>query len=169
MSDDVNQVDVSEGTINAEWSRIAEQYSVVESSQVSGKSNLNFDGAEGVEFVEDVGGAVATGPSDEEKIAVAQMMINSALVMIVDVLVGVEVPDEKYERVSRTWAVVICKRYRGGIFEFLGRYKEELAAAGATLVFAKVVREGYADKLAEDAAGKSPKKTGDSEVTNDAA
>lgn len=168
MSEEVNAVDVSEATVNSEWSRIAEQHDVVESSQTTGKSNLNFDGVEGVEFSEtsDAKQPEKAGATSEEKIAIAQMMINSALVMLVDVLVGVEVPNEKYDRISYAWAVVICKRYKGGILEFLGRYREELTAVGATLVFVKAVREGYAVKKAKDVSPKNKEQPEDSEKSS---
>jgi uncharacterized glyoxalase superfamily protein PhnB len=162
-----NQVDTSSESIEQDWARIVAEHSVdmtaaadsVEllppvdqpepSESVSGDAEttgLDFSGQEGVEVVE--GGELQpdNSPTLEEKIAMAEMVINGALVFVFDALGGLDIPEDKYARMSRSWAVVIAKRFEGGIFEFMAKYKDELSAAGATMIFIGAVREGVAKK-----------------------
>lgn len=141
MTDAVNQVDVSQSTIDAEWARIASDHEVE-------AQDLSFEGVEGVTQVEN-SQAVAVQSADEvmaEKVAAAQMVINSAMVFVFDALGGLNIEAGKYEKVSHAWAVVIAKRFEGGIFDFMAKYKDELQAAGATLLFIGVVREANQKK-----------------------
>lgn len=140
MSELVNQVDVSDATVDAEWERIANDHSV--------SPELSFEGVEGVEQV--AGSApMVVQAADEvmaDKVAAAEMVINSALVFVFDALGGLNIDAKQYEKVSHGWAVVIAKRFEGGIFEFMAKYKDELQAAGATILFVGIVRKAVQEK-----------------------
>ncbi len=153
-----NQVDTSQETIEREWARIAAEHQAmsVESQPeplepvTGGKpEGLDFEGIDGVKVEQGQAGTnvvpqgeqETTGATLEEKIAMAEMVINGGLVFVFDALGGLDIPADKYRRMSHSWAVVIAKRFEGGIFEFMAKYKDELAAVGATFVFIGAVRE----------------------------
>ena len=148
-----NQVDVSPETIDREWQRIAGEHQVMKSEVAEpsaelppvGADNggLDFDGVEGVTLLDGpVSQEDESGATLEEKIAMAEMVINGGLVFVFDALGGLDIPEDKYSRMARAWAVVISKRFEGGIFEFMAKYKDELTAVGASFVFVGAVREG---------------------------
>lgn len=161
-----NQVDISEETIQREWQRIALEHSAQpEQPETASAAGLNFEGVEGVEVQgEHLPAPQEAGATLDEKIAIAETVINGALVFAIDALAGIKVGDDKYQRVAHSWAVVIANRFEGGIFDFLASYKDELAAVGASMVFIKAVREGYTIKkekgLDEKIAKADNKKTG---------
>lgn len=145
MSEAVNQVDVSQETIDAEWARIGREHSV------GSEPELNFSDVEGVEVVGDAGagGGMPAGvvqESFDERVDAAKMVINAALVFAFEALGSLNISSDQYDKVSHGWAVVIAKRFDGGIFDFMARYKDELSALAATVVFLGVVREGYQKK-----------------------
>lgn len=162
MSDElVNQVDTSSETVQSEWQRIANEHAVGVGTKNEGKETLVFDGVEGVEFIDESSPVQAPSLPFEQRVDMAQVTIQSALIFAVDMIGGVDVSDDQYKKVSRAWAVVICKYFEGGIFEFLGKYKDEVAAVAATIGFVKVVSEAFAAKKAKDVSPKNnPKKGG---------
>ena len=88
-------------------------------------------------------------------------------VILFDTFGGLELESSKYDAVARPWAVVIVKHFDGGIFEFMAKYKDELAAAWATLVFISAVRASAAAKKAKEPPVKKPEKTTGDEVSGD--
>lgn len=149
-----NQVDVSPETIDREWQRIAGEHQVMKPTTVepgeelppidADNSGLDFEGVDGA--------LLLTGPeqtehapedtSFEDRVVAAEMVINGALVFVFDAMGGLDISNDKYVKMSRAWAVVIAKRFEGGIFEFMAKYKDELTAVGASFVFVGAVREG---------------------------
>lgn len=134
-----NQVDVSADAIAAEWDRIVNDHEVGEVPKVeaSGDGGLKFE-----KKVEAAPGDLDTG----DKVAAAEMVIRGALAFVCESVAGLDIGNDKYDKVAKAWAVVIVKHFNGGIFEFIAKYKDELAAAAATLVFVKAVRVGIAEK-----------------------
>lgn len=175
----VNQVDVSQETVEREWARIVQEHQALPVAQpepepVAGgdPSGLNFEGIEGVQIepgtmpvsVRDV------GPTSEEKIELAKTVIKGALVFGFNGLAGFDIPEDKFDRLAETYAVVIEKHFKGGLFAFLAMYKEELAAAAATLAFIGVVREhakAKAEREAEKRQSNAEKRQAEREVKND--
>ena len=154
-----NQVDTSKETIDREWARIQREHEATpEPSQSGNGPALNFEEVEGVHIE---GSSLPGQPNNaatmEEKIAMAKVVISGALVFVFDALGGLSVPDDKYDRVAHSWAVVIAKRFEGGIFDFLAKYKDEIAAVGATLVFIKAVRIAAEEKAKKEAAERREK------------
>lgn len=132
-----------EASDSEEWQKIGAEW------------GLNFDDVEGVDFQgSTVGGeGASTGPdpaSEAEKIAAAQMAISAGLQFAVSTISGLDIKPEKYADTSKAWAALIVKHYRGGVFEFLAVFREELAAIGATLMFIAAVREASKAKKAKD-------------------
>ena len=104
MTDEVNQVDVSDATIDAEWSRIANDHDVDLSA---GAGGLNFDGVEGVS----VEGSVASGVSLQAvedvmagKVKTAKMVIRSALTFVFEGIFALKL------RVHNTMIFLRCGR-----------------------------------------------------------
>lgn len=88
-------------------------------------------------------------------------MIGTSLHFAVGSCVGVSVDDSVYNQAAESYVVLIIKYFPGGMFAFLDRFKEEMAAATATFVLIKVVsdaktklREEEEAKAKADAAGK---------------
>lgn len=172
-----NQVDTSPESVENDWARIVNEHKVdmsegaveleklppVDSEAVelssTDQTGLDFEGIDGVDASKAVSleqpESVTNDPTMEEKIAMAEMVINGGLVFIFDALGGLDIPEDKYARMSRSWAVVIAKRFDGGIFELMAKYKDELAAAGATFVFIGAVRESARIKREENEQKKS--------------
>ena len=162
-----NQVDVSQETVASDWERILREHEAVppEPDQKAGQGGqgpaLDFGGIEGVE----VEGEHLPGKPAEagfaEKVEMAKKVIASALVMVFDALAGFDIPEDKYDAMAQAWAVVIVKRFPGGIFEFLGKYKDEVMAVWASVIFIKAVRvaaEAKAKKQEEERLAKAQKK-----------
>lgn len=147
-----NKVDVSEEAIAGEWSRIVNDHEAGEIPKIetTGDGGLSFAPKEPPPVM-----------NDGDQIAAAELMIKGALKLVFDTFGGLDLPADKYDAVARPWAVVIVKHFDGGIFEFMAKYKDELGAAWATVVFASALRAGYASKKAKakpaEAAGEEVK------------
>lgn len=176
MSEAVNQVDVSPEAIEREWAAIDEKYPGLDFSEVEGVEVVDETGDQaggggdepwnagvkkpGAGDAQSAGeSAGKPGPempgnwmepanlNPNETIEMAAMMIQGGLVFAVETIIGVEIPDEKYSKVSERWAVVIYKYFPdGGIMAFIARYREELFAVGATIAFIGAVRTGIIEK-----------------------
>jgi uncharacterized glyoxalase superfamily protein PhnB len=141
---DINQVDVSAETVEREWARIASEHKALDTTSepealAPVDSGLDFEGVDGVDVLN------AEQPESstmEEKVAMAEMAIKSGLLFVFDAIGGLDIPEDKYARMANAWAVVIAKHFEGGIFEFLAKYREEIAALGATFVFVGAVKAG---------------------------
>jgi len=164
-----NQVDTSQEAVDAEWSRIVNENAVEPESEAVEDSGLNFDEQQGVTFNSPSSSENAPNHDDaiNEKIAMAEVIISGALMFAFDAIGGLDIQKDKYKSVSHAWAVVISKRFDGGIFEFMAKYKDELAAAGATLMFIGAVRASSKEKRKEaeikkrEAAAGNEKKKGE--------
>lgn len=146
-----NRVDVSNDAIDSEWSRIVSEHEAGEIPKVnvSGDGSINFEKKPEV----DPGIAAAL-----DQIASAEMIIKGALKLAFDTFGGLDLPAEKYDAVARPWAVVIVKHFDGGIFEFMSKYKDEIAAAWATIVFASAVKAGMVVKAKKFEKSEKPEK-----------
>lgn len=134
-----NKVDVSEGAISTEWERIVSEHEAgkIPKVEIASDGGLSFAPKEEPPLMD-----------EGDQVAAAEMMIKAALRLVFDTFGGLDIPAEKYNAVARPWAVVIVKHFDGGIFEFMAKYKDELGAAWATIVFASALRAGYAAKKA---------------------
>ena len=127
------------------WNDIAQEF------------GLNFEELEGVEFQ---GGADAERQqqeqaeyqqaTDAEKLLAAEMMINGGLRFAIWTIAGLKIPEKHYSESSKSWAAVIVKHFRGGIFEFMARWREELAAIMSMLLLIAAIREAARAKKAKD-------------------
>lgn len=159
-----NQVDTSQEAVDAEWARIVSDNEVKPETETVEDSGLSFDEQEGVSFNSPVSSEVVQGGDDslDDRIAMAEVIISGALMFAFDSIGGLNIPKDKYKSVSHAWAVVISKRFDGGIFEFMAKYKDELTAVGATLVFVGAVRSGSKEKRKEaEAKKRSQAESGD--------
>lgn len=126
------------------WGDIAEEF------------GLNFDQVEGVEVErpEAPGTGIQPGApdpaTDAEKLFAAEMVIRGALKFVVSSLFDLEVPDKRYDELAASMAAVVVKWYRGGIFEFMAKWREELAFGMAMLAFIGAVREASKVKNAKE-------------------
>ncbi len=98
----------------------------------------------------------------QAEIAMATGMIATSLRFAIGAFSGVKIDDAIYTQAAESYAVLIIKYFPGGMFAFLDRYKEELAAVTSTLVLIKVVSEAKAKQQEEEEAQaqKSPDKGG---------
>jgi len=125
------------------WGDIAEEF------------GLNFDEVEGVEVErpETPGTGMQQGhdpATDAEKLFAAEMAIRAALKFVVASLFDLEVPEKRYDELASSTAAVIVKWYKGGIFEFMAKWREELAFCMAMLAFVGAVREAGKVKNAKE-------------------
>ncbi|MGH1438599.1 MAG: hypothetical protein ACRBBR_00700 [Cellvibrionaceae bacterium] len=151
-----NQVDTSQEAVDAEWSRIVNENEIKPETEAVEESGLNFDEHTGIQFNSPASSENVQNSdgSLDERIAMAEVVISGALMFAFDAIGGLDIPKEKYKSVSHAWAVVISKRFDGGIFEFMAKYKDELAAMGATLMFVGAVRASSKEKRKEAEAKK---------------
>lgn len=138
-----NAVDVSQEVIDAEWQRILGEHEVGETPGV------NIGEAGGVSF-EPVQQAPSLNDIEEKKRA-ASLVILGGFKFVFEALGGLKIDESKYKAVADAWGAVIAKHFDGGIFEFMAKYKEELAAVMATISFVGAVRAGIAAKAIEQA------------------
>ncbi len=125
---------------------------------------LDFGQVEGVETVEAEQTAMAPvvpPATDEEKLFAAEAVVLTGLKFVVSTLFDLEVPDKKYEELATSTARVIVKRYKGGIFEFLAAWREELAFCMAMLAFVAATREAVKVKKAKEVKADKSKEGGD--------
>lgn len=127
------------------WNDIAQEF------------GLNFEELEGVEFQGSADAerqqqeqAEYQQATDAEKLLAAEMAINGGLRFAVSAIAGLEIPEKRYSETAKAWAALIVKHYRGGIFEFMARWREELAAVMAALAFVAAIREAAKAKKAKD-------------------
>ncbi|MEQ3623589.1 MAG: hypothetical protein ABNH42_19735 [Marinobacter sp.] len=125
------------------WGDIAEEF------------GLNFEEVEGVEVErpETPGTGMQQGhdpATDAEKLFAAEVAIRAALKFVVASLFDLEVPDKRYDELATSTAAVIVKWYKGGIFEFMAKWREELAFGMAMLAFVGAVREASKVKNAKE-------------------
>jgi hypothetical protein len=150
MSDDeVNQVDVSDATIDAEWSRIANDHDVDLSA---GAGDLNFDGVEGVSVDVSGGSGVSLQTADDlmqSKIDMGKTVIKSALEFGLGAIFGLKIEADKYDKVAEAWSIVIAHRYEGGIFEIMAKYEKEINAVVCTAIFAVAIQKASIIKAEE--------------------
>lgn len=123
---------------------------------IAAEFGLDFDQVEGVEVErpESVGTGMQPGApdpaTDAEKLFAAEMVIRGGLKFVVSSLFDLEVPDRRYDELAKSMAAVIVKWYRGGIFEFMAKWREELAFGMAMLAFVGAVREAAKLKNAKE-------------------
>ncbi|MAX55393.1 MAG: hypothetical protein CL537_07765 [Alcanivoracaceae bacterium] len=118
---------------------------------------LNFDDVEGVDIqpgpVPEPGTGIQAQPNpatDEEKLFAAEAIVLNGLKFVVSTLFDLEVPDKKYEELATSTARVIVKWYKGGIFEFMAKWREEIAFSMAMLAFIAATREAVKVKKAKE-------------------
>jgi len=134
-----NVVDTSPETVNAEFDA-AEKDIGTEESQESNQAS-----PEQAKLEEE---------QKQAEIAMATGMIATSLRFAVGSFVGVTVDDAIYKQTAESYAVLIIKYFPGGMFAFLDHYKEELAAATATIVLIRAVSEAKV-KLREEEKAKA--------------
>ncbi len=128
-----NFIDTSEETVNAEFDEAAKELGIDEQQP---------------ENPEGDSGAVDEMQRQAE-IEIAKVMIGKALKFTVSGLVKVEVTADLYDETAEAYAVLIVKHFPGGLFAFLDKYKEEIAAGTATFVLVGAVRKAAILKQAE--------------------
>lgn len=126
--------------------------------ELAAEAGLDFEQVEGVDFepFAEQQQAAALAATDTEKLAAAEMIIRGALKFVVSALYGLDVPDSKYDELAGSTAAVIVKHYRGGIFEFMARWREEIAMVAALMAFVAALREASNAKKAKDVTPPKP-------------
>lgn len=143
-----NQVDVSAEIIEGEWARLIEEHEAGDIPMVE-KTD------EGMKFQKEPEPEAQKNQLNvADKVASAELVILGGLRFVFNAIGGLKISDNDYKKMANAWAVVIAERFEGGIFEFLGKYRAELNAIVATLVFLGAVRAGVAEKRAELEAAK---------------
>lgn len=144
--------------------------------ELAAEAGLDFEQVEGVDFepfaeqqqADTQQQAAALAATDTEKLAAAEVIIRGALKFVVSALYGLDVPDSKYDELAGSTAAVIVKHYRGGIFEFMARWREEIAMVAALMAFVAALREASNAKKAKDVTPPKPEHQqggGDAEPT----
>lgn len=169
-----NQVDTTDEAINREWEAIEEEFGMLPTAlqkpepqteptpekapepirpkQPETDSDGLFNNMDGVDVEDDRKAPETSMPSmellEDEQIAMAKVVIAGGLSFVVTVGMGLDASamSDKIQKVAESYAVVITKYYRGGIFEFLAKFKEEIAAVGATLAFLAAVKAAKSAK-----------------------
>ena len=153
-----NIVDTSDETINAEFDAAQAEIGTEEQAQ---QDTITPEQAEADEAQKQAEIAMATG------------MIATSLRMVIGGVVKVSIDTDIYRQAAESYAVLIIKYYPGGMFAFLDRYKEELAAVTSTVVLIQMVATAKAkareeeENAAKQAASGKPTFTPDQEAAND--
>jgi len=133
-----NIVDTSTETVNAEFDAAEQEIGTEESQE------LNNQGPPEQAKLEE--------EQKQAEIAIASGMIATSLRFTVGSFVEVSIDSNLYQQTAESYAVLIIKYFPGGMFAFLDKFKEELAAATATFVLIKVVSEAKAEQREEEEA-----------------
>lgn len=144
-----NEVDTSTETINAEFDAAATAIGVETEAEQEQEQALQASQDAMLEA------------EREAQILMAQQMINTSLRLTLNMFVGVSIDSKQTEEAAHAYAVVIIKYFPGGIFGLLDRYKEELTAATATFMLAKLISQAKAEAEEErqqEEAAKKPEK-----------
>lgn len=148
-----NLVDTSPEAIAQEWELLAKNSKVklepetVEDAEVISETPADEVKSEGGLFDNMDGVEVEAGPvplpgdltsptvTEDEQIKMAKTIIAGGLSFLMKVGMNLEPSEFKgqIDDLAQSYAEVITKYYKGGIFEFLARFKEEIAAVGATI------------------------------------
>ncbi len=150
-----NQVDISPEAIEQEWQMLSDQVGispepepevVAETPPATGSKKGLFSNMDGVDVdSEDIEITPESMPvviTDDEQIEMATVMISGAISMVLGIFFSIDTNKchDEIQKAARAYAVVITKYYKGGLFEFLAKYKEEIAAVGATIGLVKVIK-----------------------------
>lgn len=125
-----NFIDTSEETVNAEFDEAAKELGLEEQQPETPEGNS--DAVDEMQL--------------QAEIEIAKVMIGKALKFTVSGLVKVEIKADLYDETAEAYAVLIVKHFPGGLFAFLDKYKEEIAAGTATFVLVGAVRKAVIEK-----------------------
>lgn len=126
-----NFIDTSEETVNAEFDEAAKELGLHDLPP---------------ETPEDEPGNAINEAQRQAEIEIAKVMIGKALKFTVSGLVNVEIQADLYNETAEAYAVLIVKYFPGGLFAFLDKYKEEIAAGTATFILIGAVRKAANEK-----------------------
>lgn len=145
-----NQVDTSPEAIEQEWQLLSDQAGISpepepESAVSEAKPGLfaNMDGVDvESEDIEITPEKMPVIISDDEQIEMAAVIISGGISLVLGIFFSIDTDkcQDEIQKAARAYAVVITKYYKGGLFEFLAKYKEEIAAVGATVGLVKVIK-----------------------------
>lgn len=156
-----NQVDISSEAIAKEWEKLAADHKIslepetVEEAEIisetpepdTGTGEGLFDNMDGVEVetgpVPGPGSVAKATITDDEQIQMARTIIAGGVTFLIKVGMHLDTDQfkEQIDDLAQSYAEVITKYYKGGIFEFLARFKHEIAAIGATIALIGAIRK----------------------------